>query len=349
MRNWERTLIGPETTLRQALEVINTSGSQIALVVDPERRLLGTLSDGDARRGLLRGLTLGDRARETMHQSPTCAVYGEDQAAILAKMRRVGLHQIPVIDQNGAVVGLATVDDFLGMSVRDNWVVIMAGGLGSRLHELTRDVPKPMLRIGSRPLLETIVKGYADQGFRNFYLAVNYRAEQIESHFGNGAALGVKVNYLRERKRLGTAGALSLLPERPDQPILVANGDILTREDYGRMVDKHVESAAAATMAVRDYEMQVPFGVVRERHGQIEAIDEKPLQRYIVSAGIYVLSPNVLELVPEGQYLDMPTLFETTVKCGLTARCHYIDGYWLDIGRISDYERANNEFSDHFK
>lgn len=349
MRDWEQTLIGPDTTMRQALEVINTSGSQIALVVDPERRLLGTLSDGDARRGLLRGLTLSDRAREAMHQSPTCAVHGEDQAAILAKMRRVGLHQIPVIDKNGVVVGLATVDDFLGMSVRANWVVIMAGGLGSRLHELTRDVPKPMLKIGSRPLLETIVKGYADQGFRNFYLAVNYRAEQIESYFGNGAALGVKINYLRERKRLGTAGALSLLPERPDQPILVANGDLLTREDYGRMVDKHVESANAATMAVRDYEMQVPFGVVRERDGQIEAIDEKPLQRYIVSAGIYVLSPKVLELVPEGQYLDMPTLFEATVKCGLTARCHYIDGYWLDIGRISDYERANNEFSDHFK
>jgi Nucleotidyl transferase/CBS domain len=197
MKNWEQVLIGPATTLRDALATIDQAGCQIALVVDAERRLLGTLSDGDLRRGLLKGLSLTDRAAGAMHATPTCAKLGEDRTSILATMRRLALHQMPVVDANGVVVGLETVDDFLAPPTRDHWVVVMAGGLGRRLEDLTRDTPKPMLRIGARPLLETLVRGYADQGFRRFYFAVNYKAEQIESHFGNGAALGVEIHYHR--------------------------------------------------------------------------------------------------------------------------------------------------------
>jgi dTDP-glucose pyrophosphorylase len=349
MKTWEQALIGPDTTLRQALETIDRAGCQMALVVDAERRLLGTLSDGDARRGLLRGLSLADRASAAMHANPTCARAGDDPQAILATMRRLSLHQVPVLDTRGVVVGLQTVDDFLATPARENWVVVMAGGMGTRLEELTRDTPKPMLKIGSRPLLETIVRGYADQGFRRFYFAVNYKAEQIEAHFGDGSSLGVEIRYLRERERLGTAGALSLLVEPPQQPIVVTNADLLTKEDYGRMVDRHVESGADATMAVRDYEMQVPFGVVRERDGRIEAIEEKPVQRFVVSAGMYVLSPPALELVPRGRYFDMPSLFEAMVARGLRTRCHHTDGYWLDIGRLPDYERANVDFGEVFR
>jgi NDP-sugar pyrophosphorylase family protein len=233
--------------------------------------------------------------------------------------------------------------------VRPHWVVIMAGGLGSRLEELTRDTPKPMLNVGSRPLLETIVRRYAEQGFRRFYFAVNYKAEQIEAHFGNGSALGVDIRYLRERERMGTAGALSLLPDRPAHPIFVTNADLLTKESYGQMIDRHIEWSADATMAVREYEMQVPFGVVRERGGCIEAIEEKPMQRFIVSAGMYVLSPQVLDFVPGGQPLDMPALFERIVAAGMRTRCHYVEGYWLDIGRLPDYERANLDYFEVFR
>jgi len=348
MKHWESTLVAPDTTLREALEVIDRTGTQIALVVDSGRRLVGTLSDGDARRGLLRGLALGDRVAAAMHAKPTCARASDDPPSILAMMRRLVLHQIPVVDADGVVVGLKVVDDYLTPPVRDNWVVIMAGGLGSRLHELTRETPKPMLKIVSRPLLETIVRGYAEHGFRRFWLAVNYKAEQIETHFGDGSSLGVEVRYLRERDRLGTAGALGLLPERPTAPLLVTNADLLTKEDYGHMLDRHVESGADATMAVRDYEMQVPFGVVRQRDGCIEAIEEKPVQRFVVSAGMYVLSPQVLELVPRGQSIDMPMLFESMVRDGLRTRCHHTDGYWLDIGRLPDYERANLDFDQLF-
>jgi dTDP-glucose pyrophosphorylase len=349
MKNWEEALIGPDATLIQALAAIDRSRCQVALVVDAQRRLLGTLTDGDVRRCLLRGLTVSDQASEGMYRNPTTARVGEDRQSMLATMRGLSLHQIPILDASGSVVGLETVDDLLVAPIRKNWIVLMAGGLGARLGKLTRDTPKPMLKVGSRPLLETIVRGFADQGFRHFYFAVNYKAEQIESHFGDGAALGVEISYLRERERLGTAGALSLLPGRPELPLLATNADLLVKEDYGSMIERHVEWKADATMAVRPYEMQVPFGVVRERDGQIETIEEKPIQRFVVSAGMYVLSPTVLDLVPRGTYYDMPSLFDAAVREGLRTRCHHVDGYWLDVGRVTDYQRANIDFDEVFR
>ncbi|MEO8310839.1 MAG: nucleotidyltransferase family protein [Caldimonas sp.] len=349
MKAWEQALVGPATSLRDALQTIDRVGSQMVLVVDADRILLGTLSDGDARRALLRGLSLADPVEAAMHRNPTCAAEGESRHSVLATMRRLGLHQLPLLNPARQVVGLEIVDDYFAAAPRDHWVVIMAGGRGTRLEELTRETPKPMLRVGTRPLLETIVREYVAQGFRRFYLAVNYKAEQIESHFGDGSQWGASIRYLRERERLGTAGALSLLPETPGEPLIVTNADLLTKEDYGDMVDRHVASGADATMAVRDYEIQVPFGVVRERDGMIESIEEKPIQRFVVSAGMYVLSPPALEHVPRNTFFDMPSLFESLAKGGRRTRCHPIDGYWLDIGRATDYEKAKSDFDEVFR
>jgi dTDP-glucose pyrophosphorylase len=348
MKNWQSALIGPDISLREALEVIDATGFQIAIVVDGRRRLLGTLSDGDARRALLGGLGMNDRVLRAMHADAVSVRRSDTPPEVLATMRRTGLHQLPIVSDEGEVVGLALIDDYLKAPERDNWVVIMAGGMGTRLQELTRDTPKPMLKVGSRPLLETIIRSYADQGFRRFHVAVNYKAEQIETHFGDGSALGVDIRYVREEQRMGTAGALSLLDKRPTSPFIVTNADLLTKEDYGHMMDRHIESGAQATMAVRHYEMQVPFGVVRLNDGAIERIDEKPVQRFTVSAGVYALSPEVLDLVPRGQFLDMPALFDAMLEARMRTRAYQIDGYWLDIGRLPDFERANSEFPDIF-
>ena len=349
MKSWKDVLVKPNTDMRRALEIIDRVGSQMALVVDDDGRLLGTLSDGDARRALLKGVVLTDVVSHAMHRDPTVARQGEERLSILAMMRRLGLHQMPIVDPHGVVVGLEVLDDFLATPLRDNWVVIMAGGLGTRLQELTRDTPKPMLKVGSRPLLETIVRSFIDQGFQRFQFAVNYKAEQIEDHFGHGSALGVEIRYLRERERLGTAGALSLLTETPLLPLVVTNADLLTREDYGNMLDCHSEANADATMAVRDFEMQVPFGVVRERDGLIEGLEEKPIHRFLVNAGIYVLSPKALQMVPKDTFFDMPSLFDAMATAGMKTRAHHIDGYWLDIGRMSDFERANSEIGEVFR
>lgn len=349
MRNWESILVDPELSLRDALEKIDKAGTRMVLVVDANRRLLGTLSDGDVRRGLLRGLALTDKVAQSMHLNPIVARSSEDIQAIVASMRSRGVYQMPIVDPQGIVVGLQTIDDLLTTPKRDNWVVIMAGGRGTRLAELTSETPKPMLKVGSRPLLETIISSFAQQGFQRVVLAVGYRAGQIEEHFGNGASFGVDISYLREDRPLGTAGALSLLTEQPTLPLVVTNADLLTKENYGHMLDRHVESKADGTMAVRTYDMQVPFGVVREGDTGIEAIEEKPVQSFVVNAGMYVLSPSSLDLIPKDTAFDMPSLFDAMMRQGMKTRCHHIDGYWLDIGRMADYERANIDFAEIFR
>lgn len=349
MKDWQKTLIKPHMTLRDALLIIESATSQLAMVTDDQGRLIGTLTDGDARRGLLRGLTLTDPVSDVMHKNPICARVGDSRHVVMGLMREKALHHIPLVDEQGIVVGLYLIDDMLASQKRENWVVIMAGGLGTRLKELTQQTPKPMLTVGSKPILETILLDFASQGFRKFYMAVNYKAEQIESHFGDGSKFGVEICYMREQKRMGTAGGLSLLPEMPTVPFIVTNADLLTNQDFGALVDGHVEAGADATMAVRNYEMQVPFGVIKENNGLIEAIVEKPVHRFTVSAGIYVLSPSVLRLIPKDSFFDMPSLFEGILKSGMQARSHSIDGYWLDIGRLDDYKQANEDFSKVFE
>lgn len=349
MRGWEKTLIGPDASFRDALEAIDRSGSGMALVVDDERRLLGALSDGDIRRALIRGADLKDLARAAANADPTTIGDDQPRPAILARLRADSLRQLPIVDAARRVVGLATVQDFLDIPERVHPVVIMAGGKGERLAELTRETPKPMLRVGPRPILESIVQNFQSQGFRRFWLAVNYKAEQIEGHFGDGSALGLDIRYLREDKPLGTCGALSLLPRPVDHPFLVTNGDVLTKADYGHVLDSHLQSDAHATVVVRDYQMQVPFGVVNADGGQVTRIEEKPTRSYTINAGVYVLSPEAVDLIPKESFCDMPTLLADMIAKGLRVRAQRAEGYWMDIGRMPDYARANADYGAVFE
>lgn len=347
MRAWEKALIGPEASFRDALQSIDVTGAGMALVVDGDRRLIGALSDGDLRRALIRGAGLEDLAVSAVNRSPVCAGEGEDRATMLATLRAHSLRQLPIVDGDGRVIGLATTADFLDIPVRSNAVIIMAGGKGERLAELTRDTPKPMLKVGSRPILDTIVTNLSGQGFRNFWLAVNYKAEQIETHFGDGSAAGLDIRYLRESKPLGTCGALSLLPT-PSEPFVVTNGDVLAQADYSHVLDSHLQSEAQATVVVRDYQMQVPFGVVNAEGAAVVRIDEKPTQSYTISAGAYVLSPEALDLVPADTFYDMPALLADMIRKGLKVRLQRAEGYWMDIGRPPDYAQANADFGSVF-
>lgn len=336
---WKKALVGPEASIQQALAQINAAATQLALVVDADGHLLGTLSDGDVRRALLAGMTLADPVNRCMCLAPATARIGESREAMLAKMRQFVIHQLPLLDDGGHVVGLKRIDDLLQPELRSNWVVIMAGGLGSRLKELTRDTPKPMLAVGNKPLLETIIGRFVEQGFRNIWLAVNYRAEQIEQYFGIGDAFGANIRYLREDIRLGTAGALSLLPT-PDEPILISNADLLTKVDYSQLLEGHLNAQAIATMAVRKHEYRIPYGVIHTRDGRIEGLEEKPVHRVIINAGIYVLSPQALASIPSSTFFDMPELFSDLIKSAHTVRYHHVEDYWLDIGQHADLQQA---------
>jgi dTDP-glucose pyrophosphorylase len=349
MKNWQTTLIRPDTTLRQALSAIDAAGRQMAIVVDESGRLVGTLSDGDIRRWLIGGGTIDQLAGEVCNRQPTTAPRTASPTELMAMMRARGVHQMPVVDETGHVVGLSTVDDFLQYPDREELVVVMVGGLGSRMGALTQATPKPMLPVGDKPVLQVIVEQFRQQGFRNFCFAINYLGDQIVSHFGDGSRFDVRIDYLREEKRMGTAGALSLLPPGITTPIVVANGDLLLREDFSRALDRHIEAEADATVMVRDYQMQVPFGVISETDGMIREIVEKPVHTFKVNAGVYFLNPCVLPLVPANSFYDLPDLFNTCVSAGMHTAAHSVTGYWIDIGQVADYERAQREYDEAFR
>ncbi|KQT31159.1 alcohol dehydrogenase [Sphingomonas sp. Leaf412] len=348
MNGWEEAVVSPDVTVRDALSTLDRAGTKVLLVADSYRRLLGTVSDGDIRRALLKGQDLSSRVDAVMNTVPHSALTSDSGASILSMMRRDSLMQIPIVDADGIVLGLKTINDFLTSARRDNWVVVMAGGLGSRLRELTRSTPKPMLHVGPRPLLETIVMNCVDQGFTRIYIAVNYLAEQIQDHFGDGAAFGADIRYLVEEQRMGTAGALGLLPERPTLPIVVTNADVLTKQTFCTMVDAHDKGGADITIGVRDYEVQVPFGVIQADGGRVAGIVEKPVHRHTISAGMNVVSPDMLDLVPPGVFFDMPSLFMAAVDRGLAVRTFGVESYWLDVGQPHEYERANADFANLF-
>ncbi|TAM45939.1 MAG: CBS domain-containing protein [Gammaproteobacteria bacterium] len=348
MTRWQKARIAPDRSIRDVIRTIDEGAIRIALVVDGDNRLLGTVTDGDIRRGILRGISLEEAVTRVMNPRPITARADEGRDVILERMKQTRLHQIPVVDGQGRLVTVEILDELLQSRHRDNWVVLMAGGLGSRLRPLTDECPKPLLKVGSKPLLEIILENFLEYGFRRFYISVNYRAEMVKEHFGDGSRWGSEIRYVHEDQRLGTAGALSLLPERPALPLIVMNGDLLTKVNFQHLLDFHAEHRARATMCVREYDFQVPYGVVRIDHHRILGIDEKPVQRFFVNAGIYVLEPDALELIPPATYFDMPELFTNLIGRKQETAVFPIREYWLDIGHMEDFARANGDFPEVF-
>lgn len=341
IHDWHRFTVPPEASLLDALKVIDDGAMQFAIVVSGQT-LVGIVTDGDVRRALVRGASTGSRIDEVMNPNPVCGTLAEGPPGWRLKLRRHQIRHLPVVDASRQLQHLVT--DQPSQGARDNWVVLMAGGLGTRLRPLTENIPKPMIEVGGRPILESIVDTLAHHGFRRLFLSVNYRADMIESHFRDGSAFGLQIEYLREPARLGTAGALAMLPHRPTAPLLVMNGDILTGLDLGGFVDTHVEQGSAITIGAREFNTQIPYGVLDLEGEVVRGIREKPSVTSIVSAGIYAVAPDVLGLLPGPQFFDMPTLVEHAVASGRRVRAQVIRDYWIDVGRLEDLDRARLHF-----
>jgi len=347
MRKTKNICVNPQATIHSTLEVIDKGVIQIALVVEG-KKLLGTITDGDIRRGFLKGKNLEDSIEELFNNNPVTGTVNQSQEDIVQTALSHGIKQLPILDGQGDLVGIEYVDDYLRGPKKPNAVVLMAGGLGARLRPLTADIPKPMLTVGSKPIIETILESFSRYGFRNFYFSVNYKADKIRRYFKDGNQYGVNITYLNETHQMGTAGALSLLPNLITEPIIVMNGDILTDINFEHLLNYHLLAEAKATMCVREYQLQVPYGVVETKGASIQRITEKPIQKFYVNAGIYVLNPEVLELIPKGSSFDMPELFQTLIKSGQKGCSFPIKGYWMDIGQPNDFEQANTEYEDNF-
>jgi dTDP-glucose pyrophosphorylase len=348
MEYWKKTLIPLNSTFKKAIYTIDNSGLQIGLVVDDKGILKGTITDGDIRRAVIKGISLDESVTSIMNKSPETAHIDDSRSDIISLMKRLVLRQIPIVDEDGKVLDLEVLMELLNPQPKDNLVVLMAGGLGKRLRPLTDDCPKPLLKIGNKPILETILENFIEYGFRRFAITVNYKAKKIIDYFGNGERWGVSIDFINEKKALGTAGALSLLNEIPTKPIIVMNGDLLTKVNFDNLIDFHNASKAQGTMCVREYDFQVPYGVVELDDNIIRRIEEKPVHRFFVNAGIYILEPESLKLIPRNTYFDMPVLFKELLAKNYKTSAFPITEYWLDIGQINDFHKANGEYEKEF-
>lgn len=338
----------PSATIKEALKIIDSGAMQIAIVVDTQDRLIGTLTDGDIRRGLLNGLDLNSLIEPIIFKNPTVAKISDTKEEILKKALSKKLHQIPVIDDENRVIGIKEIEELVSPTSKPNKVILMVGGLGTRLRPLTENIPKPMLMVGNKPILQTIVEKFAEYGFVNIVMCVNYKSNVIQEYFKNGQDFGVNIEYVLETQRMGTAGALSLLNTAPNEPFFVMNGDLLTNVNFEHLFHYHLSNNSMATMCVREYDFQVPYGVVNIQNSRIVSIKEKPIQKFFVSAGIYMLNPEAINYIDKNEFFDMPTLFERLITLGKDTLSFPIREYWLDIGRIEEYERANSEYGDVF-
>jgi dTDP-glucose pyrophosphorylase len=339
---WRKAVLAAGSTLKQAIHNLDKSALQIILVVAEQDVLLGTLTDGDIRRGLLRGLDLDAAIDPLMTREPLVVPEEMPWETVLQLMRTNRIHQLPVVDERHRVVGLHVWDDLHTPGRRSNLIVIMAGGLGTRLRPYTEDCPKPLLSVGGKPMLEHIIERARNEGFHRFALTINYLGHMIQEYFGDGAHWQVQIEYLREESPLGTAGAIAFLDPRPEIPFLVSNGDVLTDIRYGELLDFHTRHRAAATMAVRLHEWQHPFGVVRTNGVDIVGFDEKPVARTHVNAGIYVLEPSALDVLNAGERCDMPELFGRLQHRTARTIVYPMHEPWLDVGRKDDLEQAHS-------
>jgi dTDP-glucose pyrophosphorylase len=344
-----RAASAPTTaTIRDALEVVDRSATLVCLLVDDAGRLAGLLTDGDLRRAFLKGTSLEDPALNHATTSPHTVAAGSPRALVLDLMQALRISAVPEVEQDGTLVGLHTLSDVVGSAPLPNVAVVMAGGRGTRLGDLTRDTPKPLMTVAGRSILEWIVLGLVGDGIRDIYVSVNYLADQIEEHLGDGSRLGCTVRYLREDPELplGTAGSLTLLREqRPDlaDPVVVMNGDLMVDYDAGQLLEAHERSGAAVTVATRTYQHEVPFGVVESEGGRVTSLSEKPTLSFDINAAVYAVEPRALAWLPAGRASTMPELVETCLERGEPVTAWPIQSEWIDVGTPGDLARAQGQ------
>ena len=342
---WRKALLPITASLQQAISCLDASSQQIAVVVSEDGLLLGTLTDGDIRRGLLRGFNLDSPIGDVVNRDPLVVPPQWGRETVLQLMQANKIHQLPVVDEHRHVVGIHLWDELLTPAKRPNVMVIMAGGRGTRLGQHTENCPKPLLPVGGKPMLEHIIERAKAEGFNRFILAIHYLGHMIEDYFGNGSHWQVQIEYLHENGPLGTAGALGLMRPRPDESFLVTNGDVLTDIRYSELLDFHSRHRAAATMAVRQHEWQHPFGVVKTKGVEIIGFEEKPISRSHINAGIYVLEPQALDYLGMNEHCDMPTLFARLAKKNDHTIVYPMHEPWLDVGRPADLDQARSVYS----
>ncbi|WP_017211315.1 nucleotidyltransferase family protein [Clostridium beijerinckii] len=349
-KNLSNIVIQENTKIIDAMGLIDKNAKGILIVVDSFNKILGTITDGDIRRAILGEKSIKTPIKELYNKECIYVYENKNINSIKRCFIENKIKFIPVVDNNKEVIDYYEIDDFINYNTmeKDNPVLIMAGGLGTRLKPLTDEIPKPMLKVGSKPILQSIIEQFKEYGFTNILISVNYKANIIENYFRDGRDFGVSIKYIKETKRLGTAGAIKLAEEYLNKPFFVINGDILTSVSFHNMLQYHQNNKALMTVGSRVYETQVPYGVLGVEETCITSLHEKPVYSYNVSGGIYVLNPEVIKNIPRNEYFDITELINKIINENGRISSFPISDYWIDIGKVEDYYKANDDIHNLF-
>ena len=347
---WKKYTVDLNESLINAMKSINQGGVGMAIVIDSSEKLKGTLTDGDIRRGLLRGESVSSKVQKVMNPNPLVIKNENERDSVVLEALEKSIKYLPIIGEEGKILDIVEADKHQKRDL-ENPVIIMAGGSGSRLGNLTKNCPKPMLKIENKPILEIIITNLKNYGFKNFYLSVNYLSNVIESYFKDGSSFGVNIQYIREEKKLGTAGPLSIFKKefyRSLSPVLVVNGDLLTKINFSNFLKFHDENSSIATMCIKNYEIQIPYGVIKVDQGNVVGVDEKPVRSFYVNAGAYIFSPEAFDYIPYNTYFDMNEFFNLFIQKNKKTSTYPVSEFWIDIGHQNDLKKAQIEFSKEF-
>jgi dTDP-glucose pyrophosphorylase len=341
--NIDKLFVYKHFTIREVLNVLDSGARGIVFLVDDNKKLVGTITDGDIRRAILNGLSLDGTIEKIAHVNPVCAFKNVSKDEIKDIFIKEAVKDIPIVDENNIIIDLISIKDILIPQGKENYVIIMAGGLGTRLKELTQEIPKPMLKVGKDPMLQHIINNFKRHWYNKVLISVNYKSEIIENYFQDGYVHGVKIEYLREHKRLGTAGGIKLASEYIDKPFFVINGDIFTNFNAENMMDFHKTNGFDITVGTRKHHFQIPYGVIKTNGIDIEGIDEKPSIEYSINAGIYCLNPSIIDFIPKDQYFEITDLINKCINSNKRVGFYEIKEYWMDIGQLEDYNKLNED------
>jgi len=345
-RKLDTLLINKNHSIKEAIRAIDNASKGIILVVDEEKRLIGTIVDGDIRRALLKGLNLNDSIEKIIHYNPVVANKSMNREDLKDLFIKKAVKQIPIVNDEGIVEDLIGINDILLPEGKENLVIVMAGGLGTRLKDLTKEVPKPMLKVGKDPILQHVINNFKQYGYNKMLVSVNYKADIIENYFQDGYAYGVKIDYIREKKRLGTGGGIKLAKDYIDSPFFVINGDIFTNLNVEDMMNFHIVNNFDITVGVKKHSFKIPYGVINSEANIIKQIEEKPTIEYLINGGIYCINPNVIDYIPNDEYYEITDLINRCIKEGKKVGSYEIKDYWMDIGKIEDYYKVNEDVYD---
>jgi dTDP-glucose pyrophosphorylase/CBS domain-containing protein len=346
MTRIDRLTVRSDATIREAMTAIEAGAAEVCLVITAEGRLTGLVTDGDVRRALLAGRTMESSVGECLNPQFHAVTQEAGRAEVLDLMLARGFTQVPIVDGDGRLAGLHLLRELIGSQVRPNHAVIMAGGQGVRLRPLTEHVPKPMIPIAGRPILERLILHLISFGIRHIHLAINYKGDMIERHFGNGGRFGCRIDYLRESVPLGTVGAITLLNEPPQHPLLVMNGDLVTQVNIERLLKVHEAGTASVTVGVREHRITLPYGVIDAGpDGRVAALREKPTEVFLINAGVYVVSPACWAGLERGAEAAMPDLLARCIEADDPPALFVIEEDWVDVGRHEDLQRARGHFA----